>query len=424
MKKQYPTKVFHEIIRDALDDWCEYNEIDKSIAYTQFLTLLGQFFSDSVIHANRHETHPNIYSVGVANRGSGKSHVIKLYKKVRKDFEQFTLSQSISGGDDIKLKINVGDTTPEKLLDTISNNQNAGIDNRIMVYRDEGSALFGSFGKYEKGNNLSQPTTDQLVYMSGFTGEIESSERVGGSRIINNPSYLSIMTTIQPKFLQTFFSNKDDGFTDRFIFAFNDVEKEVFYRECDQGDEEEFNNKVEKMNNFIISLYRKNAKRKYRLYFEDKTEREAHIVMVRGMMNSLKREFGEKASKMILYYYKFLTLIAIMRDSDDITMDIVNDAMDLMEYYIESTRRLEVYADEGVGFLHDKVIDTLKKHGSNTLSTIINRCTPLQTHIKWKYADTKTKKDNAKQTVSDLLNDMVNRGLLEFDGDKYSIMEN
>jgi hypothetical protein len=403
MNTNYPAEIFPLQVREALDEYCRCHHIDKSLAYSTFLSLIGTIFSQSSTDIQGFETHPNLYMLIVANSGVGKSHLWEMFVKTMEHYENTTLVQAMTGDELITLQVN--NFTVEALTDSIVDNQKRGIFNGVLIYQDEFTSMLGSMGKYS-----GKSTTCEKDYLkSGFNGVIETQTRVGGSRRIRGKCYLSLLSSIQPDMMKNYMKNKFDGFQDRFLFAFNNVNKD--YTSIPFGnDYSELKSSISKMNKYIIGLMERGINRTFQWECD-----EVFDVIWRTTMMEWQELVGEsKAEKVKQIWYKLSIIMAIIHNKEFIDVDCFCKARQLMEYYVKGVLKMQDITEDDDGIVRDEIINIIKKsEKNNTCSVIMNRSRKLQGFFK-----------NDKKKLDAMLLGMVSKGILQNDGNKYYVKEN
>jgi len=398
--QEYPTSNFPLPIREALDEYCRCHQVDESLAYSTFLSVIGNMFSQSSSEIQGFESHPNLYMLLVANAGVGKSHIFKLMDESMLHYEKTTITQATSGDEPITLKVN--NFTVEAFTDIIVDNQKRGVNNGMLIYQDEFTSLMSTMGKYSKG-----ATSCEKDYLkSGFNGDIETQARVSGSRKINGKCYLSLLSSIQPDMMRHYMKNKFDGFQDRFLFAFNNVEKD-YHSIPFSNDYSDLKSYVKKMNNYIVGLIDKGLVRKYDWEFNEEFD-----VMWRSTMIQWQELLGEsKAEKVKQLWYRLSIIMAIIHKKEYIDVDCFNKAQDLMDYYVQGVLKMEDITEDDEGVIRDEVISTIGK-GFHTTAQMMNRSRKLQGFLK---------KD--KKKLDSILLTLMTKGLVTNDGGKYYLKE-
>lgn len=110
-------------------------------------------------------------------------------------------------------RVVVDDTTVEALSALLSENKRG-----LMVHKDELSGFFEAFNQYKPGGKGS----DRQFYLSAWSNRRVSVDRKGQDEpVLLERPFVALCGTIQPDILPGLGSGRgDDGFTDRFLFAY------------------------------------------------------------------------------------------------------------------------------------------------------------------------------------------------------------
>jgi hypothetical protein len=161
---------------------------------------------------------PITYLLTVGPSGSIKSPMLMaaaapLFDAQHRRFEAW---QRSAGGDQSGSatleRFVVGDATVEVLNDVLRDNPRG-----VVQVRDEASALMASFGQYKSGRGA-----DRQWYLERADGATIVNDRRnqdGRPTIVHDP-HLSFVGTIQPAVLRGLFERNEDGFWNRFLYAF------------------------------------------------------------------------------------------------------------------------------------------------------------------------------------------------------------
>lgn len=102
----------------------------------------------------------------------------------------------------------VSDFTPEALVDVLKYNRRG-----IGVYADELAAWLNNFNRYNKGS-------EEQFWLSNWSGTTIRTNRKGGDPNFIEMPFASVCGTIQPGVISELLAGKkDNGFTDRILFA-------------------------------------------------------------------------------------------------------------------------------------------------------------------------------------------------------------
>lgn len=109
------------------------------------------------------------------------------------------------------LRIYVDDTTPEKLIETLGEN-----DNAISIISTEGGIFDLLSGTYSNKVNID-------VFLKAYSGESISVDRINRSSVAVDEACLTILLSVQPVVIGELMSNKkfrNRGLTARFLYTF------------------------------------------------------------------------------------------------------------------------------------------------------------------------------------------------------------
>jgi hypothetical protein len=176
----------------------------------------------------------------------------KLNREYRKNLSEYEedLKNAKENKDDtshlvkpIEKKIMVDDSTLEALI-----NVHAKQPYSLAVFRDEISALFGEFNRYNK------TSSDQATWLKTWSGVSVRVNRISReSDYVANP-FIPILGGIQPEILDSFYTteNKANGFMDRLLISYSN--REIPHFNNNEVDEDYFvthSNIIETMYQFF-----------------------------------------------------------------------------------------------------------------------------------------------------------------------------
>jgi hypothetical protein len=136
------------------------------------------------------------------------------------------------------------DITLEALLELHGENANG-----VGILKDELAGFFKDMNKYRAGSDLEH-------WLSSWSNkQINLNRKTAKSSFVER-AFLPILGGIQPTIMDEFYSdeNKDNGFIDRILFCYPEMEVEE-YSERDMKDEQ-----IEWYSNYIISFYERTKK--------------------------------------------------------------------------------------------------------------------------------------------------------------------
>lgn len=157
-----------------------------------------------------------------------------------------------------KTQFIVNDITLEALIELHSENRNS-----IGVLKDELAGWFKEMNRYRTGSDLEH-------WLSSWSGkEINLNRKVAKSSFVDK-AFIPVFGGIQPGILDEFYTeeNKDNGFMDRLLFSFPDLEVE-YYNEDDMSEET-----IQNYDDYIVSFY---EQIKNNIQFYDNIEIKPHI---------------------------------------------------------------------------------------------------------------------------------------------------
>jgi len=399
--KLFPTHVFPHVIQDALDDYCQYYEVDRSLAYSTLMTIIGQMYSDTTCVFESFQSRPNLFMVQVAEAGCSKSYMFDIFEQAYSHFVDVTKTESTSGAD---VNLLVNNFTAEGITKIVENNQKSGINNRVLINQDEASALFNSFGKYQQGGGV-KGNGERDFLKSAFSGKVESQTRSGESRLISNKSYISLLTSIQPDVMKAFFKNTYDGFADRFLYAYNSVDITIPFKRYIPNDY------IEKCNRYLCELIDGGLSKNLVLDISEEDYEEFHTTLNSHLSYILDKYDRSKMQKMKQNYFSFCIILAVLNGKDKIDIDITRDALELVDYFMSVYQLVEEITEDEETIIKQEIINMIKKDKHKSY-LIMNGSRKLKTYFK---------KDRKK--LDAMLLSMQSSGELEFDGSEYTITE-
>lgn len=170
---------------------------------------------------------------------------IKNYIKERQKYEAYEkldkkekeTSEVIK--EPIKTQFIVNDVTLEALVELHEENKNA-----IGVFKDELAGFFKDMNKYRQGSDLE-------FWLSSWSNQgVSVNRKTAKSSFVESP-IIPILGGIQPTILTQFFTeeNKDNGFIDRILLVFPELEIELY------NDKEMQESIITWYNDFIVDFY-------------------------------------------------------------------------------------------------------------------------------------------------------------------------
>jgi len=224
---QHPINAFSEEMQKIIYHYSEAKGYPSEFFITAFLgaasTALGRAVT---LNTGNYTAIASVWCIILGKRGQVKSEpltdafkpiknyqfqVNEHYKTQKEELEEYKANNPKVKVNDLPnaKKIVLSDTTPEKLVITLSENpKGCGI-----VY-DELAGFVGRFNRYNSG-------ADEQMYLSLFNGDTILRDRIGhGASAYAKHSYLTIIGTTQPSVLRdVFFTKTGSGFFDRWLIT-------------------------------------------------------------------------------------------------------------------------------------------------------------------------------------------------------------
>jgi len=172
----------------------------------------------------------------------------KEIKNYIKNFEKYQHYESLPSKEKkeheeihkpVKTQFIANDITIEALVELHQENKNS-----IGVFKDELAGWFKDMNKYREGSDLE-------FWLSTWSGKaISLNRKTARSSFVDKP-FVSVLGGIQPNILNTFYTedNKDNGFIDRMLLSFPDLNIEKW------NDKEMNYDTIQWYNDTIISFY-------------------------------------------------------------------------------------------------------------------------------------------------------------------------
>ena len=148
----------------------------------------------------------------------------RRYAKLKKEYDEYaTLTkkekeQVVEVQEPKRTQFIVDDVTIEALINLHSHNQNG-----VGVFKDELAGWFKDMNKYKEGSDKEQ-------WLSSWSGKGIAVDRITRQSDYIAKPILPVLGGIQPNVLASFFTdeNMDNGFLDRMLFTFPDLEVENY----------------------------------------------------------------------------------------------------------------------------------------------------------------------------------------------------
>jgi len=224
---QHPINAFSEEMQKIIYHYSEAKGYPAEFFITAFLGAASTALGRSVtLTTGNYQAIASIWCIILGKRGQVKSEPltdafkpIKRYqfeinerhKADQQEIDEFKQNNPKAKTQELAppKRVILSDTTPEKLIITLSENpKGCGI-----VY-DELAGFVGRFNRYNSG-------ADEQMYLSLFNGDTILRDRIGhGASAYAKHSYLTIIGTTQPSVLRdVFFSKTGSGFFDRWLIT-------------------------------------------------------------------------------------------------------------------------------------------------------------------------------------------------------------
>jgi hypothetical protein len=169
----------------------------------------------------------------------------RRYAKLRKEYDEYQLLTKkeketvVEVQEPKRTQFIVDDVTIEALINLHSHNQNG-----VGVFKDELAGWFKDMNKYKEGSDKEQ-------WLSSWSGKGIAVDRITRQSDYIGKPILPVLGGIQPNVLAGFFTeeNMDNGFLDRMLFTFPELEVESYV------DDEISPQLIKFYNDFIVMFY-------------------------------------------------------------------------------------------------------------------------------------------------------------------------
>ncbi len=265
-KIDFPIEIFPEFYRNFIYELATKLDMPSDYTGTSLIWLLSVMVGNgfNVQIKNGYKEKAVIWAVLCGKAGVMKtpsanciiSPLNKLQDKLNREYRKHLaeyeedLKNAKENKDDtshlvkpVEKKIMVDDSTLEALI-----NVHAKQPYSLAVFRDEISALFGDFNRYNK------TSSDQATWLKTWSGVPVRVNRISReSDYVANP-FIPILGGIQPEILDSFYTaeNKANGFMDRLLISYSN--REIPHFNNNEVDEEYFvthSNIIETMYQFF-----------------------------------------------------------------------------------------------------------------------------------------------------------------------------
>jgi len=271
----FPLDVFPENIQTYI--YNVHKTLNASVDYLgcSFLWVLSLCVGNSIkLEVKKGWTEAAVLWIAIVGKaGIGKTHNIAsitrpLQKVNQREIEQYTKQMSMyddycalekkekKTAEEIsepqKKQFIVGDITMEAFVDYHSHNKNG-----IGILRDELSGWIKDLNKYRQGSDLEN-------YLSCWSNQLLNLTRKTAKSSYVPDAFVPIIGGVQPSILSSHYTeeNKDNGFIDRWLLCFPDLEIES-YNEAEMEEESLF-----WYNEYVVGLYEL-VKNKITQYYDD-----------------------------------------------------------------------------------------------------------------------------------------------------------
>jgi hypothetical protein len=195
----------------------------------------------AVLDDGKYKNYPQLWIMYIGSSGIGKDAPLKIAFKPIHDYDEKAYQEyqnelavwkiadaackkakDASPERPILRMILIDDATPESFYPCLQSNGG------LTLHRDELSGWFADFGRYSKSGEVSR-------YLSLYTNGTFSISRVGRDHIKITDPFYSICGGIQPEVLTSALKEnqmRENGFAQRFLFAFPDNAKQPMYNEA------------------------------------------------------------------------------------------------------------------------------------------------------------------------------------------------
>jgi len=284
------------------------------------------------------------------------THEIKLYRKEYQKYEDFKAKEkseqdkTASVDKPRQSQFIANDVTNEALVQMHEENKNA-----IAVFKDELAGWFKDMNKYRAGSDLE-------FWLSSWSGKSVTLNRKTSKNSFVEKPLIPVLGGIQPSILDSFYTdeNKDNGFIDRILFSYPDLNVESY-------NEDEINPQLlEWYEGSLIKLY--NHAKKHLLRFNADDEVEPHTAVfskaarkewirifneITEMQNSETENEYMKSMlpKQKSYIPRFALLINYINSDDEnnafeISKESMLKAESLSNYFVAMAKKIKIQTFE------------------------------------------------------------------------------
>lgn len=346
--KKFPTEIFPKNIQNAIVN------AEKTVGYhpdylsAGILSTCATAIGNSVKLSNGSYLSPSILWEAIIGRsGEGKTHPLEFAKKPlenmdKQNYQNFKKSLSLYNNKGEKDKISkptyakliLGDYTPEKLLESLQQN-----DKGLLIFKDELIGWVKSFDRYRNGG-------DQQMYLELFNGNTVTVDRKTKDPIRIENANVNVLGGMQPSALKVMAAKNrnDDGFLARFLFVFPEETKPNLFtgKKIDPVHEKNYHNLITNLfscdsmvlnaSDSQIGIYKK---------WQHKNCQQFHNDDVEAMIQS----------KLETYVWRLALVIEMMDQADknsfseNLSDNSMHNAIKLAEYFRTNAQRV-----------HDKVL--------------------------------------------------------------------
>lgn len=237
----FPMDGMPQVLADLINNSVEvYGSPLEYFACTLLVACSSVVRKRAQLDDGKYVNYPQLWIMYIGSSGIGKDAPLKIafkpiieiddnsYKLYQTQLAEWKIAEAQSRKDKTEVPerpmlkmILIDDATPESFYPCLQ--QNGG----LTLHRDELSGWFSDFGRYSKNGEIQR-------YLSLFTNGTFSINRVGKDHIKISDPYYSIIGGIQPEVLPATLKEnqlKENGFAQRFLFAYPDNAKQPYYNE-------------------------------------------------------------------------------------------------------------------------------------------------------------------------------------------------
>jgi len=341
-KPSFPLDIFPENIRYVISRLSETSNFEIQIVSCAMLFTVSTIIGNSKqvkVKSTWIDT-PNLWIAIVGRRGTMKTPTVNYCIKpltIDEKQYQFEFSNALSSYLAIPKKDRnendrparqqrySNDPTVEGLIKAMNDNING-----MGIYKDELNGFFEEMNRYSSGGNLE-------FYLSAFSGGQYIKNRASYDAITVDDIFLSMLGSIQPEKLKLLSgTNTDNGMLDRWLFVESD--NRIPHTTLDDIPQP----MTDEYTDFINGIANKSTGRTLLSWDEGALDR--FVLYINHLEKRMAADNCEDSlftylSKVKTYTARFLVIVAVMNNTNIITIDIVNRAAKLSNYFIQTAIR-------------------------------------------------------------------------------------